>query len=77
VATVVGILLAGPLALRALAALADRLPVAPRLAVRDLARYQARSGAALAAMSLVLGIPVASVVASTAAHHTPDEGNLA
>jgi putative ABC transport system permease protein len=77
VATVVGILLAGPLALRAFAALADRLPVAPRLAVRDLARYQARSGAALAAMSLVLGIPVATVVASTAAHNTPDEGNLA
>jgi putative ABC transport system permease protein len=77
VATVVGILLAGPLALRAFAAMADRLPVAPRLAVRDLARYQARSGAALAAMSLVLGIPVATVVASTAAHNTPDEGNLA
>jgi putative ABC transport system permease protein len=76
VATVVGILLAGPLALRALAALADRLPVAPRLAVRDLARYQARSGAALAAMSLALGIPVATVVASTAAHNTPDKGNL-
>lgn len=76
VATVVGILLAGPLALRALAGLADRLPVAPRLAVRDLARYQARSGAALAAMSLALGIPVAAVVASTAAHNTPDKGNL-
>jgi putative ABC transport system permease protein len=76
VATVVGILLAGPLALRAFARLADRLPVAPRLAVRDLARYQARSGAALAAMSLALGIPVAAVVASAAAHYTPDKGNL-
>jgi putative ABC transport system permease protein len=64
------------LAIRAFAAWADRLPVAPRLAVRDLARYQARSGAALAAMSLVLGIPVATVVAATAAHHSADKGNL-
>jgi putative ABC transport system permease protein len=76
VATVVGILLVGPLAIRAFARLADRLPVAPRLAVRDLSRYQARSGAALAAMSLVLGIPVATVVAATAAENPADKGNL-
>jgi putative ABC transport system permease protein len=76
-ATVIGVLLASPLAIRALAACAAPLPVAGRLALRDLARFQARSGAALAAISLVLGIPVAMVVAATAAEHTADEGNLA
>jgi putative ABC transport system permease protein len=76
-ATVIGVLLASPLAIRALAACAAPLPVAGRLALRDLARFQARSGAALAAISLVLGIPVAIVVTAAAAEHTADEGNLA
>ncbi len=76
-ATVIGVLLASPLAIRALAACAAPLPVAGRLALRDLARFQARSGSALAAISLVLGIPVAIVVTATAAEHTADEGNLA
>jgi putative ABC transport system permease protein len=76
-ATVIGVLLASPLAIRALAACAAPLPVAGRLALRDLARFQARSGAALAAISLVLGIPVAMVVTAAAAEHTADEGNLA
>jgi putative ABC transport system permease protein len=76
-ATVVGVLLISPLAIRALAACAAPLPVAGRLALRDLARFQARSGSALAAISLVLGIPVAIVVAATAAEHTADNGNLA
>ncbi|MGH9288532.1 MAG: ABC transporter permease, partial [Acidimicrobiales bacterium] len=76
-ATVIGVLLVSPLAIRALAACAAPLPVAGRLALRDLARFQARSGAALAAISLVLGIPVAIVVAASAAQHTADKGNLA
>jgi putative ABC transport system permease protein len=76
-ATVIGVLLVSPLAIRALAACAAPLPVAGRLALRDLARFQARSGAALAAISLVLGIPVAIVVTATAAEHTADKGNLA
>ncbi len=76
-ATVIGVLLACPLAIRALAACAAPFPVAGRLALRDLARFQARSGAALAAISLALGIPVAIVVTAAAAEHTADEGNLA
>jgi len=76
VAIVLGILLTSPLAIRALAATATRLPIALRLALRDLARYQARSGAALAAISLGLAIPIAIVIAATAAEYSADEGNL-
>jgi putative ABC transport system permease protein len=47
-----------------------------RLALRDLARYQARSGIALAAVSLTLGIPAAIVVTSTAAEASRPLGNL-
>ena len=75
-ATVVGVLLVSPLAIRLLASGATRLPIAMRLALRDLGRYQARSGAALAAISLALGIPVAIVVTAAAAEHTADTGNL-
>lgn len=71
-----GIVLLCPLAVRALAPLAGRLPIAARLALRDLARYQARAGAALAAISLGLGISVAVVLAASAAEYTTDEGNL-
>jgi putative ABC transport system permease protein len=75
-AIVLGVLFASPLAIRVLAATAGRLPVAGRLALRDLARHQARSGAALAAISLGLGIAVAIVVIATAAAPTAAEGNL-
>ena len=50
--TIIGVLFTGPLAIRALARIAGRSPIAVRLALRDMARYQARSGAALAAISL-------------------------
>jgi putative ABC transport system permease protein len=73
---VVGVLLASPLAIRLLATTARRLPVAARLALRDLARHQARSSAALAAISLALGIAVAVVIVATAAVPTADQGNL-
>jgi putative ABC transport system permease protein len=76
VTMVLGILLVGPLAIRVLAAAGARAPVAVRLALRDLSRHQARSGAALAAISLGLAIPVAVVVAASAAEYTADEGNL-
>jgi putative ABC transport system permease protein len=76
VAVVLAILLAGPLAIRVLAAAAARAPISARLALRDLARYQARSGAALAAISLALGMAVAAVIAAAAAEHTAGEGNL-
>ncbi len=75
-ATVLGVLLVSPLAIRALARCATRLPIAARLALRDLGRHQARSGAALAAISLALGIPVAIVVTAAAAEHTAQAGNL-
>ena len=56
VATILGTLLLGPLAIRLFARTAAHIPIAVRLALRDLARYQARSGAALAAITLALGI---------------------
>lgn len=76
VATVLGLLSLSPLAIRTLALTASALPVAMRLALRDLARYQARSAAALAAITLTMGIPVAIVVTSAAAEETASEGNL-
>ena len=74
--TIIGVLFTGPLAIRALARIAGRSPIAVRLALRDMARYQARSGAALAAISLALAIPVTIVVVASAAEHGADEGNL-
>jgi putative ABC transport system permease protein len=47
-----------------------------RLALRDLARYQARSCAALAAISLALGIAVAIMISSAAATNAATAGNL-
>lgn len=76
VATAVGVLLIAPVALRVVARLVTHFPVAVRLAIRDLARYQARSGIALAAVSLTLGIPAAIVVTSTAAEASRPPGNL-
>ncbi len=71
-----GVLLLSPLALGAAARIAKGLSVAPRLALRDLARYQARSGVSLAAISLALGIAAGIIVATTAAEHSAAEGNL-
>jgi putative ABC transport system permease protein len=63
VITITGICLLAPLAISVLAAGAgSRLPVAIRIALRDLVRYRARSGAALAATTfavfLAMGICV-------------------
>jgi putative ABC transport system permease protein len=65
-ATIVGTLLLAPLAIRVFARVAGLTPIAPRLALRDLARYQARSGAALAAITLALGIAAAVVIVAAA-----------
>jgi putative ABC transport system permease protein len=65
-ATILGSLLLGPLAIRTFSAVAGRVSIAPRLALRDLARYQARSGAALAAVTLALGIAATVVVIASA-----------
>jgi putative ABC transport system permease protein len=77
IAVVIGIVLVAPAAIRSLAALADRLPFAPRLALRDLSRYQARAASALAAIALGLGVSIAVVVVAKANEARPDEGNLA
>ena len=76
VAMTLGILFISPLAIRALAMPARRAPVAVRLALRDLARHQARSGAALAAISLALGITAAIIISSAADKTAANAGNL-
>jgi len=52
VALIVAVILLAPICLTLLAALGGRAPIAVRLALRDLVRYRARSGSALAAISL-------------------------
>jgi putative ABC transport system permease protein len=55
VGAIAGLILLAPLAIGVLAPGADRrLPVAIRIALRDLARYRARSGAALAAVTFAV-----------------------
>jgi putative ABC transport system permease protein len=55
VGTIAGLILLAPLAISVLAPGADRrLPVAIRIALRDLVRYRARSGAALAAVTFAV-----------------------
>lgn len=76
VALALAVLFACPLALRVLGACVGRFPIGVRLAIGALARYRARSGAALAAISLTLGIAVTLVVSTTAAQAADDEGNL-
>ena len=66
VASIFGALLMGPLAIRIFSSLAGRVAIAPRLALRDLVRFQARSGAALAAVTLALGIAASVVVVASA-----------
>jgi putative ABC transport system permease protein len=66
VATILGTLLLGPLVIRLFARAAGHAPIAVRLSLRDLARYQARSGAALAAITLALGIAAAVVIITAA-----------
>ena len=66
VVTILGGLLIGPLAIRIFSGLAGHVPIAPRLALRDLVRYQARSGAALAAVTLALGIAATLVIVASA-----------
>ena len=70
-ACVVGVLLFAPLAIRALAFIGRNAPVAVRVALRDLVRFQARSGAALGAATLAIGI-AAAVTISAAASTTKD-----
>jgi putative ABC transport system permease protein len=70
-------LFVGPLFIRGLASVGRRAPIALRLAVRDLARYQARSAAALGAISLALAIAATVAISAAAAAVPPAEANLA
>jgi len=66
VTIIIGISLLAPLCVAVLAAFAGpRMPVAVRIALRDLVRYRARSGAALAAVTFAVFLAVLiSIVAS-------------
>jgi putative ABC transport system permease protein len=66
IALAVAIVLLAPASLAAVASLGRYSPIAVRLALRDLARYRARSGPALAAISLSTLIAVIICVASAA-----------
>ena len=60
VALIAAVILLAPACLTLLARLGQRAPIATRLALRDLARYRARSGSALAAITL--GVLIAVLV---------------
>jgi putative ABC transport system permease protein len=64
IALVVGIILVSPFFLVLLARVGGKAPVAVRLPLRDMARYRARSGSALSAISL--GIMIAVIVCAVA-----------
>ena len=66
VAMTVALILLAPLCLGTLARLGRWSPIAGRLALRDLARYRARSGSALGAISLAVMIAVIICIASAA-----------
>jgi putative ABC transport system permease protein len=76
VATVTGLLFLAPLAIRAIGHVGGRAPVAVRLALRDLARYQARSGAALGAATLAVGIAATIAISAAAAQSPTPVANL-
>lgn len=78
IATTLAVLFVAPLAIRALGAAAGRAPVGVRLAVRDLARYQGRAGAAVGAIALAVGIAatIAVSAASAVAANAATAGNL-
>jgi putative ABC transport system permease protein len=59
-----GLILLAPFFLTLTARLGRRTPIATRLALRDLARYRARSGSALAAISLAVLIAVVVMLAA-------------
>lgn len=78
VATTLAVLFLAPLAIRALAGAGRRAPIAVRLALRDLARYQGRAGAAVGAIALAVGIAatIAVSAAASAAGDAATGGNL-
>lgn len=75
-AVIIGTVFIAPTAIRLMGKMAAHLPFAPRLALRDLARYQARAAASLSAITLGLSIAVAIVVIASTSIPAADEGNL-
>ncbi|HEV3291486.1 MAG TPA: FtsX-like permease family protein, partial [Streptosporangiaceae bacterium] len=72
VAVIAGIVLLAPLAISVLAAGAHpRLPAAIRIALRDLVRYRARSGAALAATTFAVFLATAICLVASAKFDNP------
>ena len=63
---IVAVILLAPFCLAVMARLGSRSPISIRLALRDLSRYRARSGSALAAISIGILIAVIISVASAA-----------
>ena len=64
VSLIAGIILVSPFFLAALSRVGRRAPIAIRLPLRDMARYRARSGSALSAISL--GIMIAVIICAVA-----------
>jgi len=62
VVAVLGVLVLSPSLVAFVGKVAHRLPLAPRIAARDIARHQSRSAVAIAALVVALAIPVAIVV---------------
>jgi putative ABC transport system permease protein len=71
VALCIGALLIAPTCLSVTARAASRAPIVVRLALRDLARYRTRSGAALGAISLGMLIAVIICVTAAARYGSP------
>ena len=61
---IVGIILVSPFFLALLARVGGKSPIAVRLPLRDMARYRARSGSALSAISL--GVMIAVIICAVA-----------
>ena len=66
-----GLILLAPFLLSLTAHLGRRAPIAARLALRDLARYRARSGAALAAISVGVLVAVIVMILAAARYGNP------
>ncbi len=78
-ATAIALLLLAPVGVATIGRLAHVAPLAARLAMRDLARYRARSGVALAAIALAVGIAAVIALSSAvtvAKAAAPAGGNL-
>jgi hypothetical protein len=75
-AMIAAVLLCTPLVLRAVTARCGRLPVNGRLSWRELGRNQSRSAAALATVTIAVGMSVAAVVITAANTHPASAGNL-